>query len=437
VTISLLGRAFDRSTSELLLNAAKRFENRKACKHTLLLLSCYVDPPSIKNLLSTLLDIVNLTSVDIAFDISEAFRIGPALVKRQFKELREWCKTKKIRLRWRALCAGTLVHSKGYSLYQTKKSPDEIIAGSLLVGSSNLTRPGFFEARNVELGYVSDQLDEVVSFINVYRALAAKFEKKIDSDIFNKNEALFRFSLLSAGIFLHKWDGSLSKLVGIRYQMTAKGRQNTQLAPEFLELGIEPGNSVTLQPIGLQNLPQKSISGAFVRKYTIDTLLGRWCPLDVWRAVEENIKDQTKFVEQFRDATSPERMKEVLKRAKVIQSSLLKKRLIKPVPSGFLNSWNERIKELRGEPNGLSRLIMGYEELLMSYDVGSEREIRGLFESLQWSINNSRNKNFAKVRVLAAIKDKSLKPLRLSAKIKKEIVTDCASLAKDDPDSNE
>lgn len=328
MAITTFGTAFGRSTSEVLLDEARKLPKRNSRKHTLLLLSCYIDPERIQNLLENLLGIVKLTNVHLSFNISEAFRIGPASVKSQMKTLGEWCKSKRVKLKWQALCAGTLVHSKGYSLYQTGKDANEVLAGFFLVGSPNLTKPGFFEARNIELGYISDNLDELVSFINTYDELAERFGKDIDDEVFKQNQALFRFSLLSEGIFLHKWDGSLSKLVGIRYQMTAEGRRNTQLAQEFVELGIEPGNSVTLQPIGLKYLPQKTISSGFVRKYTVDTLLGRWCPLDVWRTVAESIENKTNFLAQFRDATKPERMKEVLEKAQSIQTRLLERQLI-------------------------------------------------------------------------------------------------------------
>lgn len=68
----------------------------------------------------------------------------------------------------------------------------------------------------------------------------------------------------------------------------------------------------------------------------------------------------------------------------------------------------------------------------MSYDIRSESEIKELFESLQWTIKYGKTKNFAKTRVLAAIKDKSLKPLRLSISQKRDLLADYGTLANDD-----
>jgi len=67
--------------------------------------------------------------------------------------------------------------------------------------------------------------------------------------------------------------------------MTARGREKAvQIAPELKVQGYDLGvGTLSRQPLRFK--ATKVLPKPFSKTYTIDTLLGRWCPRSVWEVV--------------------------------------------------------------------------------------------------------------------------------------------------------
>lgn len=415
-----LGRYFRKPAAELFLKAAADLDKPKQRRHELWALSCYIDPGRFTAFLADLAVKVRLTDVNLAFNFAEAYRIGSVETKQHLLEIEKWCKKRHIHFEWRALSAGTLVHSKGYAIFQ--RVNDEIASGTLLIGSANMTSPGFFDGGNIELGCFTSRLADLRDFERLYDRLWEDFGTDIDEQVFRQDLALFKYSLLSSGVFLHKWDGSLAQMVGLKYQITELGKKQAQLDPELIRLGFEMSDSLTRQVLKLHELPRKEIPGEFTKRFTVDTFMGRWCPSEAWREVAKRLEGADSFISAFNEATTDEKLMNAASEAKAVHDDLIVRGLLKPVASDYLDRWIDRIKSLRENSARLERLFSGYEDHKLAYDPQSVREIDELFESLMESIELAGKKNWAMQQVLSAVASKNLHSLSLDAETKEQLV---------------
>ena len=159
MSVFSMSRAHDRIAFDELVNAAASIERNKLHRHELWLLSCYVEPEVVRQLIAELDQRIKLSEVYLAFDMSELYRIGPRKVRRAMGGLQSSCTQRGVHFEWNVLAANGekglrgLVHSKGVAVLQ--RIDGKISNGALLIGSANLTRPGWKEGSNIELGYLT------------------------------------------------------------------------------------------------------------------------------------------------------------------------------------------------------------------------------------------------------------------------------------------
>lgn len=412
-----MSRAHNRIGFDELVNAADELERKKQHRHELWLLSCYLEPEVVRDLVAELDKRIRLTDVYLAFDVSEYYRIGPRAVRKAMGALKSSCTQRSpgVYFDWRVLAArakgkgmGGLVHAKGFAVLQ--RVDDIVSGGVLLIGSANLTRPGLSEGRNIELGYISKRLGDLRAFESAYDQLWSDYSVDIDSTALELDDAQFRYALLSSGVFLHKWSGGLRQLVGIKYQVANKEKW-AQLPPELKEEGFELSDTLTRQPLPLKDLPQREVSADFARSFTIDTAIGRWCPREVWQLVAE--QDAEQFVQAFNAATDLEKLNAMLPELKQRQDELIARELIRPVDKDHLDRWLERISALRANPDRLRRIHTGYEDFYLPYDPKRVAEIADLFESLEDSLRMRSSDNWVAKKLKACISSRDLSGLEV------------------------
>lgn len=414
--VLLLSKKHGITPRDALLTDVEALDKRQQRRHELWILSCYVDLKAVQTLVRELAERVRLVEVYLAFDYSEVYRYGPRKLNRQLGDLRQSCTKQGIELDCCFLAAPSgLVHAKGYAVFQ--RVEEEIADGVLLLGSANLTSPGFMDGRNVELGTLTRQITHLRSFEQTFDALWEDLGKdEIDDSVLARDRDLFNFALLSSGVFLHQWDGNLRQLVGIRYKIVNEEKWS-QLPDGLKAEGFELSKTLTRQVLKLDELPRRSLPGDFIRNFTIDTALGRWCPAEAWNTVVHPESDA--YLEAFRAATADQILDDQIREASIRQEQLIREGFIAPVDSDHLESWARRIKNLRDSPERLARLHTGYEAFPMPFDAQCKKEIEDLFESLEVSLDSRTHTNWATRAVRACITSKKLDPLTLDEKAAK------------------
>ena len=412
-TVSSTNSAFD-----AMIDAVSQLEGRWLHRHELWLLSCYINLDLIEELIERLSEEIKLREVNFMFDRAELFRIGPKKVKNKLESIEKWCKSfdPSVEFNYQQISGpiGEMVHAKGYAVFQ--RIEGQARPGFVMVTSGNLTRRGFTGGGNIELAYLSHRVGDIEQFERLYNDMWEKNGKNISLDIAEEEMALFKYALLSSGRFLHKWDRTLSSLIGVRYSLTKSAKERIAIKdPDLIELGFElEKDTITKQYLNISNLPPKELPGNFIRNSTIETLLGRWCPQSIWAISEEQGKEEAeKYFKSFKDATTPDKLAVALKEAKKVQEILLDKQLV-TVNKGHLTRWEDRIKHLRENQEQIRRLSVGYEDFDLPYNYSDSNETRELYESLVDSIDLSRRANLAIRKISEAIEMMSLQYLDLS-----------------------
>lgn len=417
-----IGKQHWSSAKDWFLEESANLDKRYQRRHELRILSCYVDLKALQSFVGELSEVVRLTDVYLAFDYSEVYRYGPHRLKKDLGAIRQSCTKKGIKIDFRFLANPSgLVHAKGYALLQ--RVDGDIAGGALLLGSANLTAPGFMEGGNVELGAMTRQLAQLRSFEVIFDALWEGLGRDaIDDAVFARDKNLFNFALLSSGVFLHKWEGSLRQLVGIRYKIVNEEKWS-QLPDDLQAEGFELSKTLTRQVLDLDDLPKRSLPGEFVRNFTIDTALGRWCPESAWAEVAGSESDA--FWAAFKAASTDEILEDKMRLAAARQEQLIREGFIATVDGEHLESWARRIRTLRDSQERLARLHTGYEAFPMPYDAQSTSEIEDLYESFELSLETRTYSNWVIRAVQACIAGKTLAPLKLDEEAKALLQLDC------------
>lgn len=366
---------------------------------------------------------IRLTDVYLAFNFAEIFKAGPIDTEKKLNSIQNNLKDKNIDFEWRTLASSKLVHSKGYALIQ--RSDDKISSGVILVTSANFTAPGF-KGDNIEIGYLSNKKIDAKNFEKAYDYLWDTLAADVRPAIFKQEKYLLKFALLSSGLFLHKWSGGLSQDVGINYKLTELAKEKGTIAPELAAVGFETGDTFTRQVLQLGDLPQKEVPSTFIRRFTIETYWGRWCPSDAWNTLSESFEGAKQFISQFQDATEDSVLSKTKDEALKIQTDLTNKSLIKPVKPDHLDNWVLRIQQLRTNDRRLKRFFTGYEAHELPYTIEQKSEINDLFDSIEEAIELSMATNIAKEKIVAVLANSDPVLVRLTDE-ERQIIRDMSN----------
>lgn len=400
--IEILNKDHGQSAGKLIKELAQTLNRKKQRRHELWILSCYIDLDLVEKYVDYLLKSIRLTEVYLAFNFAEIYKAGPIETEEKLNSIQKKLNDKNIDFEWRVLASSKLVHSKGYALIQ--RSDDKVSGGVVLITSANFTKPGF-KGDNIEIGYVSTRKTDVQNFEKTYDYLWDNLGVDVSAAIFRQENYLLQFALLSSGLFLHKWSGSLSQDVGIKYKLTELAKEKGTIAPELAAVGFETGDTFTRQVLQLGDLPQKEVPRSFITRFTIETYWGRWCPSVAWNTLSATFEGAKQFVAQFKKATKESILLKTKEEALEIQNDLIHKKLIKPVKPEHLDNWVLRIQDLRNNYRRLERFFTGYEAHELPYTIEQKSDVIDLFKSIEESIELTKATNIAKEKIVSAIDD--------------------------------
>lgn len=420
MSIHILNKDHGKSAGRILTEAVQSFQRKKWRRHELWILSCYVDLDLIENYISDLLKSTRITDVYLAFNFAEIYKIGPTETKDKLLSVQKNLKETGVNFEWKALSYSKLVHSKGYAIIQKIKVNGNIRDGAVLITSANFTDPGF-NGDNIELGYISTEKQDLKDFENKYNHLWNTLGTDIEKAIFKQNDLLFKFALLSSGVFIHKWSGSLSQQVGIKYELTELAKEKGTIAPELADVGFEAGDTFTRQVLNLSELPQKEVPSSFIKRFTVETYWGRWCPAEAWEKLSSTFEGSHGFIEEFQSAVEDRTIFKIKNDAYSVQEQLIEQGLIRKVKKDHLDRWVDRVQKLSTNIDWLERIFIGYEVHNLPYTIEQKTDIIKLFKSLEDTIELSKSRNIAKKKIISAIRSGSLKPINLTSDEKHSI----------------
>lgn len=370
---------------------------------------------------------IKISNFYLAFNYSEIIKYGIKCAEDKLNNVRKDLSYQKINFEWRFLYneKGGIVHSKGYAIFQKSKD-DEIMGGFTIITSANFTNNGFF-GNNIELGHISETKKDLIDFKRTYDYLWNNFHKSSKEDLYHDNLIYFYFHLFSSGVFMYKWTGSLKQDIGIKYRISEKEKNATNISPLLKEYGFETGETLTRQVFDLTALPDGYIPDSFTKNFAIDTYFGKWCPRSIWDELNTNKESHKNFIDYFIELTNEENLTKIRAEAEVIQELLIENNLILPPEPDHLDKWEAKILSLRDNRKKLLRYYFKYEINDFPLSIEQDSEIQDLYDNLNESISISKRKNFVMTRVLEVIKKKNLSSLKLSNDERKKIALKLAS----------
>lgn len=408
------------SFSEAFVVAADTLKYKNGRDHRLLILSCYIDFEAVKDFSTRIEKKVRLIEIDLAFEFMEAFRGRlPNDTLSELEELRSFFEKRDIKFCWHPVRLGSLMHAKGYAVIQL--GLDGPRAGVVAIGSGNATLPGLGlskkgRATNIELAQISTEIGDVHEFLKIW-GLVCKKRRELDDASRREDAYSFVYSLLASGVFLHDWRDSLRSQVGIIYPLTPEGQRAITVDESLRQLFDVHQATFSRSPlIGIDLSGFGALPQGFTRRYTIDSLVGRWCPMSVWSVVEAFVERDEGFkifALTFRKATAPRQLQETANTEQQIVSSMIERGFVSDDPQR-IDRWKTRVERLRDNERMLTRIYLKFAPFELPYDYQRKEDIEYLRNSLFDSIEIKRTQSSVARKVIDAEKRGDLSALELT-----------------------
>ena len=417
---------------KIIAEVAAELPRRNQRRHELRIVTCYVDFGAVRQLIKELSDLIKLQSVFLMFEYMDIFRSDrrPNAAQRELESLEAWCRRRDVNFNGTPVRMGALMHAKAYAITQ-EDSSRTLVGGLTFVSSGNATHRGLgfgHETPNVELTTSMTTLKGVREFLRIWNTIA-KSQKDMSSAAANEDEYALKFALFSTGVFLHKWSIPFGSQTAIRYGLTEAGRNGIiQIEQEFKDQFDDlDRDTVSRQPLsrygGVDTNVGKPLPPHFTRTYTIDTLLGRWCPSDVWSTIERIVDEDdgfTDFVNKLKSTTTPEKLDYVVRQEANFERALVDRGYIEG-DEGRQERWKSKVVDLSNNEEKLRRIFCDMEAFRMPYDYANRSDVEALFDSLTQSIEVRTNGSVAVDKVRSAIEQKSLDCLSLTGEERRKL----------------
>ncbi|KQU05127.1 hypothetical protein ASG60_00035 [Methylobacterium sp. Leaf469] len=403
-----------------------RYRTRR--RYALLVLSCYIDVPAVKRLAERIAAGVNLVEVHLAFELMEAWRgRTPSDLQCELDQLRAGFGPD-VRICWSPLRLGSLMHAKAFAVVQV--TSDGYGEGLVWIGSGNATRPGLGggltnSSMNVELMSLTVEQEGVQAFLGHWQWLLDK-ATSLDAALRRHDERSFTYGLLASGVYLHKWEGRIGEKVSIRYALTPEGRRRVTVDPTLQAFGADVDQvTISRNPLStvMETAGQRSLPNGFTRNYAVDTLLGLWCPRDIWAIAEEAVRHSGEFQafhKGFLTATETDRLEQLVAAEGQAASGMVEQGLIVDQEDRF-ERWTAKIQLLRNNKGQLERLFLRYDAFELPYDFGSTDELEGVKASLLETLALRARQSFVGTKLREAEAARDLSVLELTADEREDV----------------
>jgi len=286
----------------------------------------------------------------------------------------------------------TLIHSKGFVLLS-----EDDASGALVVGSSNLSKHGFFDqVGNYESGLLTSDLSLVKDYL---ASIPRNYLKRLDElDVFESVDSFtFQYALVRDGLFMRPWHGTIKQFFSVSYRLTEFGRQCINRG-DFEALGfVVDVDRISRSYLSFANIPSSREIFELLND-GIETHLGHWIPKS-FILNQENKKK----VEQFYCDLSQCVEQQLIQHQEDMNhdfEALVEKGLVVADQLPF-EQIQEKLQQLQDDDLKIEQLHSRMSIFIVPYNLTQTREIRGLFEEIRGAhlLNGKRNDVMSRVSV--------------------------------------
>ncbi|MEG4911492.1 hypothetical protein [Microcoleus sp. B7-D4] len=336
-------------------------------------MTCYFKPDIAKNVTTFLRQTLkNLSGVHILIDREEWIR-NFIDIDMFVKDICERTGLPKDKISLTPIKASTLFHAKSYALISEEKIND-IHQGFAIITSGNFTQSGF--SRNLEIGQITTAKDSpyfLEEFIKIFR------EAKTNHGITNLSEdkeLLFASKLLSLGVFYHQWDQSHQTDLMFRLTLSEteiQRRKKLADRTEYNNWSVKQSGILSDDPINIKSFFEdypKPIPDGFLRSFSIETLLGKWVPLNISNLIEKEldifVNFYCKILKNFIEEKLQNHLRIIEHEIRRLQELNIIKSLKENEVQEKIREWEKKVKRVTENSNLLRLLIWDYEKVNIS-----------------------------------------------------------------------
>lgn len=342
--------------------------------HTLYLCSCYFDDDTARNLISEIQSFARIDEVKIYIDRRAAIEYGGDY-------LQKFCDSfSDVKVSINAVESNNLFHSKVYALVAFDDH-DNIVSGSLVLGSANLTGAGL-EGRggNFECLIDSQDFEILEQHLSQLKKLTVLLPRNLNK-FSPKEEFSFKYALLQSGIFVHKWSENIEQYLSIRYWLSNSGKSRlTDQSLEVAGFNIETA-TVSKRYFRFDYVPNHlENTENLLRNYGIETYLGHWLP----SSVSDSMFDMD-ALDNFKNNLFTEiklQRDEIKEKIQQDYDYLLQESLIEEKEESPVDSFCKKLESLSSNELKLKRIYSKYELFYLPFDIQQKDEILYLFDEI-------------------------------------------------------
>ncbi len=303
-----------------------------------------------------------------------------------------------------------LFHAKSYALVARKsRKQNRRRKGFVATTSGNLTKRGLGldDESNIEFVEIANNPTSIEEFITIIEDIE-KNNTVSEELLANHDNFLLALQIFSAGSFYHKWEGNLSNEVRFKLTLTNPGIKAFQAKNNPLFANYKnDSKSISRDPINLQrvfNDKPKPFPKRFWATYSIDTLLGRWVPIDIAYLVDDVLKNSVQpYIEEIKSITNSENLRGKIQEIKREVDEFKQNGYIKEEYDDIIHAWLDRIKKFRDNEELITLRIHNYEKVPEILDSSTRRLILKTFSQLRNQINMGSQLRGLKARIDRAI----------------------------------
>jgi hypothetical protein len=325
--------------------ASNSMFRKRQCRFSAI--TCYIDYAALVQLARQIKQAIEtnggqLVEFHVLYDAGEWAKQRPDAETRTRNALRRILSLPNEHLTFEAVFApGQLMHGKAYAVTTIGKGNQPPRTGVVITTSGNLTKPGLGnhgKRRNIELASGSAEPDDLAIFYQTFGLLRGRIVP--EDRRLARYELLRAIRLLAAGDLYHEWSGDLSAEFRFSLKLTKKGKKEwSERGGAMTRRGYNmDADTISQVPAEIKRVLERRtrpIPRGFIRKYSVDTLLGRWIPKEISKLLQQRMDGTVeRSITALKRATSDEKLKRMAKRFDKHVTDLVERKFVTaPLPS--------------------------------------------------------------------------------------------------------
>lgn len=376
-------------------------------KYYLYIATCYFKTDAADNLIKAVRAQFPIEDVYIYIDRKSALAIGK-------EALQTWVVKYGDQVGVYPISHSSLFHSKGYALISFDKN-ENIVSGSLVIGSANLTGSGLVRNKGGNIETLIDTQDKKVLEEWIIGLEDLNWMELEDLEDFSSaGDIDFQYAMLQEGEFIHPWSGDLRSLLAVKYSLNEKGKRLTK-TPEVLSgVGFDL-DAASISKSYIEDFSARDyLSDEFnnlKRNYGIECRLGYWIPKNVFDRLFKKGRGFEAFKGDLEDYCKA-RGNSICESIRAEYSILLRDGVIDRVSYDPAEGFLEKFRDLLRDDEKLMRLYSRLARYEMPYGIEDSVGISSLFEEILQTAEGKKKKNMGQRAWLDGVEGLSLQSLR-------------------------